>query len=251
MDSKNEKISKIESNIDKDKAGGISVNRHAGGIRFRNMREAMETAKLMAVTDVAVRKHLRGNVGACLAIIIQAIEWGLSPFSVANKSYVVNDQLCYESQLIHAVIERRAPIVGRLRHKFEGEGENRRCTVWATVRGDSEPLSYTSPRIGDISPKNSPLWKTKPDLQLYYNTSRDWCRIYFPELILGVYARDEIEDDRDSRANADWEDDVPMPKPIQPIASQREEVTEVVEGPIVEESDKESVESMMDMMETA
>jgi len=184
---------RMEQSIDKGTGGQISLSRSGGGLAFSNANEAMEFAKMMAVSAQAVPPHCRNNPGVCLGIVIQSIEWAMSPYAVANKSYVVNDRLAYESQIIHAVIEQRAPITARLRHKFDGEGTNRTCTVWATPRGEAEPLSYTSPPVSSITPKNSPLWKTKPDLQLYYNTSRDWARVYFPDVIMGVYAVDEIE----------------------------------------------------------
>ena len=183
----------IEQRIDRDEAGKIAISQQAGGLDLSRMSEVMEAAKLMAVSGVAVPAHLRAVPGACMAIVIQALEWRMSPFAVANKSYVVNDRLCFESHLIHAVIEQRAPLRGRLRHSFAGEGENRTCKVWGYLGDDPEPFELVSPPIGKIKPKNSPLWGTKPDLQLYYNTSRDWARTYCPDVILGVYSDDEIE----------------------------------------------------------
>lgn len=180
----------IEAKIDKHVAGGLSVGQ--GAVQFANMHDVMEFAKMMSISGQAVPPHLRSQVGFCLAICVQAIEWRFSPFAVANKSYVVNDKVGYESQLIHAVIEQRSPIIGRLRHSFVGSGDKRQCKVWANVRGETEPLEYTSPEFATITPKNSPLWKSKPDLQLYYNTSRDWARVYFPDVILGVYSEDEL-----------------------------------------------------------
>lgn len=182
----------IESKIDHNRVGRLAVTSEFGGASFQSMSDVMEFSKLMAVSRQAVPPHCRNQPGICLGIVIQAIEWRMSPYAVANKSYVVNDRLSWESQLIHAVIEQRAPIVGRLRCSYFGDGPTRQCKVWATVRGDSEPLEYTSPLIKDITPKNSPLWKTKPDLQLFYNTSRDWARMYFPDVILGVYTEDEL-----------------------------------------------------------
>jgi hypothetical protein len=187
-------IARIEDRIDRVAASTLEVSDALGGLRFQNMVEVMEFAKCMAVADTAVPKHLRGNPGMCLAICVQALEWRFSPFAVANKSYVVNDRIGYESQLVHAVIEQRAPIIGRMRHKFEGEGDDRRCIVSATLRETGETLEYTSPAFAKIQPKNSPLWKTKPDLQLYYNTSRDFCRAYFPDVLLGVYSQEELRD---------------------------------------------------------
>lgn len=181
----------IEAKLDRTTANQISVG--GGGLALRTMGECMEFAKLMALAKCAVPNHLRDNPGACLAVCVQAMEWSMSPFAVANKSYVVNDRLSFESQLIHAVIEMRSPISSRLRNSFSGEGATRKCKVWATPKGETEPLVFESSEFKDIQPKNSPLWKSKPDLQLYYNASRDWARMYFPDVILGVYAEDELE----------------------------------------------------------
>lgn len=189
----NSRTELITNAIDKQTAGALTINRESGGMAFQNMGEVMELAKLMAVSQHAVPPHCRNNPGLCLGLAIQAIEWRMSPYAVASKSYVVNDRISYESQLIHAVIEQRAPITCRLRHSFSGEGDKRRCKVWATAKGETEPLEYVSPEFGKITPKNSPLWKTKPDLQLFYNASRDWARMYFPDVIMGVYAEDELE----------------------------------------------------------
>lgn len=191
-------LAKIEERIDRTAAGAVAISNEIGGIRFQTMLEVMEFAKMMAVSGNAVPKHLQGAPGMCLAVCVQALEWRFSPFAVANKSYEVQGRLSFESQLVHAVIEQRAPITGRLQHRFEGEGDERRCIVWAALKENGERLEYISPPIGKITPKNSPLWKTKPDLQLYYNTSRDFCRIYFPDVLLGVYAADELEHGPDS-----------------------------------------------------
>ena len=193
----------IESKIDKAAAGKLAISSADGGTAFREMSEVLEFSKLMSLSLQAVPQHCRNQPGVCLGICIQAIEWRMSPFAVANKSYVVNDRLSYESQLIHAVIEQRAPISSRLRHRFIGEGKKRQCVVWATAKGETERLEYTSPEIGNISPQNSPLWKTKPDLQLFYNASRDWARMYFPDVILGVYSNDELEDAMPGSQSAD------------------------------------------------
>lgn len=186
-------VAKIEERLDKTAAGGTLVSDALGGVIFKNMLEVMEFSKLMSMADVAIPKHLRSNPGACLRIVTQALEWRMSPFAVADKSYSVSDRISYESQLVHAVIEQRAPLLERLKHRFEGEGDERICIVWAKVKGEEQALEWTSPPFAKITPKNSPLWKTKPDLQQYYNTSRDWCRVYFPDVLLGVYSEDELD----------------------------------------------------------
>lgn len=184
-------VDRIEAKIDRVTTGAISVSDHMGGVMFRSVGDLMDFAKLMAVGGIAVRKHLRGNVGTCLAVCVQAVEWKVSPFALANKSYEVNDQLAYESQLVHAVIEARAPLQSRLRCEYTGEGPERRCTVKGLFKGEKEPHEYTTQQLKDIQPKNSPLWKTDPDQQLFYRATLMWARKWAPDVILGIYTDDE------------------------------------------------------------
>lgn len=204
------KISRIEEKLDRSTLSEVALSGAGGGVQFRTMTEVMEFSKLMSLAGVAVPPHLRGNPGACLAVVIQATEWQMSPFAVANKSYVVEnyakggnvERLSYESQLIHAVIEARAPLINRLRVEYEGEGDERVCIVSGTFRGETIPHSLKSSPLGKRRPgrnekgyiKGSPLWDSKPDLQQFYDTSRDWCRMYCPDVLMGIYSRDEIEE---------------------------------------------------------
>jgi hypothetical protein len=188
-----EKEEQLAGRLDKDVASALAVSDSAGGVSFSNASQVMEFAKLMAIANLGVRKHLRGNPGACLAICVQAIEWGMSTFAVANKSYSVNDQLAFESQLIQAVILKRAPIKGRFKVEFKGEGDKRVCRIWAELKEPAgETVEYTSPEFGKIQPKNSPLWKSDPDQQHFYYSGRALCRRHFPDILLGVYAEDEV-----------------------------------------------------------
>jgi hypothetical protein len=202
-------ISEIERRIDHAVAGATPVGADIGGIAISNMAEVFELAKMMSVAGAAVPSHCRGNPGICLAICIQALEWKMSPFAVANKSYVVNnrgsERLSFESQLIHAIIEARAPLVGRLRYEILGEGDERRCRVWGLFRGETEPHSYTSETLGtlrgakgrnsDGNVKGSPLWDTQPEIQLFYSTSRAWARLFAPDVLLGLYTPEELTDE--------------------------------------------------------
>lgn len=184
---------RIEARIDNETTRQLAVSDRAGGLVFANVSEVMEFAKLMAISGIAVRKHLRGNPGACLGVVIQALEWRMSPYAVANKSYLVNDQLAYEAQLIHAVVLSRAPIKGRPKVEYSGEGDKRRCRVSVELNdGSGQWVDYESPEFGKITPKNSPLWKSDPDQQHFYFSARSLARRHFPDVILGVYAEDEI-----------------------------------------------------------
>lgn len=180
---------KIAKRIEPEDAKRITI---AGGITFTDAEQVMQFARMMALGGIALPEHLRGNVGACLAVCFQALEWKMSPYAVANKSYSVNNRLAFESQLIQAVILQRAPIRGRFAYEYTGDGDKRRCTVSATLADGTGAVEYQTPELGRIGPKNSPLWKSDPDQQLAYFAGRALCRRHFPDVLLGVYEREEM-----------------------------------------------------------
>ena len=205
----------IEKRIDRGLAGDILVSREAGGVSIAKLGEAMEAAKLMAISGCMVPTFMREQPGVCFGIVWKALHWGMDPFAVASMAYEVENgrtkerTVAFMSQLIHAVVEARAPIKGRLKVRYEGEGDDRICIVGGVFHGETEPREHRSPKLGDRRPKTqvkqgkfgeyettpgSPLWHTKPDVQLYYDTSRDWARIYCPDVLLGVYTKEEMED---------------------------------------------------------
>lgn len=192
----------IEGKIDRAVAGSIGVNSDRG-LAISSMGEAMEFAKLMSVSDVAVPKHLRQNPGACLAIAVQGFEWGINPFALANKSYVVNDRIAYESAMYHTVLMRRAPIQGRIKMEYAGDGPSRTCRVFAKLAEDGEIVEYTSPKFSTIITKNSPQWKYDPDQQLFYFSVRAFARRHFPDVMMGVYTVDELDDARPAKTIPD------------------------------------------------
>ncbi|MBB3521099.1 recombinase RecT [Rhizobium sp. BK456] len=170
---------------------GMSTGATGAKIAPQNLAEVVKFAEVMCRADIALPKHLRGNAGACMAVALQALDWQMNPFAVASKSYQVNGTIAYEAQLIAAVVNTRSGIKGRLRYSYEGTGTDMTCTVSGTL--DGEEYSYTSPPVGLITPKNSPLWKTDQQQQLGYYSARSWARRYTPEVILGVYDREEAE----------------------------------------------------------
>lgn len=175
---------------------GIAVGAGGASIAPQNLGEVVRFAEVMCRADIALPKHLRGNAGACMAVALQALEWQMSPFAVASKSYAVNGAIAYEAQLIAAVVNTRSGIKGRLKYHFAGEGDKLICRVVGILNG--EECEYVSPPVGAIQPKNSPLWKTDPQQQLGYFSARSWARRHCPEVLLGVYDRDEVEQFRDS-----------------------------------------------------
>ncbi|ENE8833853.1 recombinase RecT, partial [Escherichia coli] len=49
--------------------------------------------------------------------------------------------------------------------------------------------------------RNSTLWADDPRQQLAYLALKRWARLYCPEVILGVYTRDELDEPQEKIIN--------------------------------------------------
>lgn len=159
-----------------------------------NFGEAMELAKLMA-GGTFVPDRLRGKPGDCLAVLMQAVRWGMDPFAVAQKIYFVNNNGIpgYEAQLVAAVVNTSGKLDGSLSVDWQGEGEAMLCIVTGKLKGDPQPKAVQQ-ELRTIKTRNSPLWVQAPRQQLGYYTQRLWARLYAPEVLLGVYTADELDE---------------------------------------------------------
>ena len=182
------------------------------------MDRMIRFAEIMATGKATIPAELR-NVGDCLAITMQAMNWKMNPFSVAQKTFFISGKIGYEAQLVSAAITNSNAVVGNFGFEWFGpwekvigkfeikrsdKGEYRvpgwkledengigiRC--WNTLRGESEPrvleLLLTQART-----RNSTLWADDPKQQIAYLAQKRWARLYAPGVILGVYTPDELE----------------------------------------------------------
>lgn len=192
-------VEQIADRIDTTKSREIALTGLEGGgsLVAKDMSQAMEVAKMMAISGPMVGAPFRQNPGACLGIAMQAWRWEMDPFAVSQKAYETKGSIAYEAQLVASVINTRAPIKGRLKYEYTGSGQDLQCTVTGCFTDDPDtPHQVTSPKLKDIKPQNSPLWKNDPEQQISYYTVRNWARRYCPEVILGVYDIDEVQDFR-------------------------------------------------------
>jgi hypothetical protein len=202
----------VEQRSELAKSQSIEIGTALGGITIASVADLARVADTLSRGEIAVPIHCRGKPGVCFALAMQALEWGVPVMSVITKSYVPRggDRIGYESQLLHAVVEKNAPIKGRLRYEIIGEGDERRCKVWATFNGEDKPHEYISEPLFRMHPgyvtkevngetikyvKGSQLWDTRPEVQMFYDASRQWARLFCPDVLLGAYTSDELQGD--------------------------------------------------------
>lgn len=184
-----------------------------------SMERLERIADIMASGKTTVPTHLRGSKGDCFAVAMQSMQWGMNPFSVAQKTHLVNGTLGYEGQLVAAVINNSRVVTDRFKFEWfgpwervigkftvkKGEKGEYRVPGWtfadeegcgirvsATLRGERAPrvleLLLSQARV-----RNSTQWADDPKQQLAYLGQKKWARLYAPDVILGVYTPDEFD----------------------------------------------------------
>lgn len=191
------------------------------------MDQMMRLADLMATARCTIPNEFSGKPGDCLAIVMQAVQWRMNPFALAQKTFFVSGKIGYEAQLVNAVITSMAPTVDRLHYEWYGpwekilgkfvERESKTgkdkhgnpskyktpgwthadeaglgVKVWATLKGEAAPREL-SLLMSQAITRNSTLWAEDPRQQLAYLASKRWARLYCPDVLLGVYTPDELE----------------------------------------------------------
>lgn len=211
---------------------------------------------VMANSESFVPAHFRGKPDACRAVVMQAARWGMDPFAVAQKTFIVGNSgvLGYEAQLVNAVVTNMSPTKDRLHFEWFGAWENiigrfvektsaKNNTyiapgwdlkdeagvgvrVWATMKGEEEPRELVL-MLSQAQVRNSTLWASDPRQQLAYLAVKRWARLYCPDVILGVYTADEIDERQE--------------KIINPAPTKRVSVSEIAEEPATSSAQESTV----------
>jgi len=183
--------------------------------------KVMAFAEMMAKGNATVPRHLQGNPADCAAVTIQAMQWQMNPFAVAQKTHLTQGgTLGYEAQLVNAVVIARAPIesrpefsfigdwdkiLGRVEERKSDKGGKYYVAAWkpsdevglgvicsCLIRGEAVPREIKV-MMTQAYPRFSTQWATDPQQQITYLAVRKWARRYTPDVILGVYTNDELE----------------------------------------------------------
>ncbi|WP_312619135.1 hypothetical protein [Agrobacterium pusense] len=185
-------------------------------------------------------------ISNCFLVVNQAVRWGLDPFAVAQCVSVVHGKLCYEGKLVAAVLQ--AKLGMNLHHHITGSGDDTRIYMSdkpfneeVTVGDSTGPLvSFLKPGIripgvrlfdGSVAEwkttgTNSPWSPKNFPRMLIYRGTRDWCRIYEPATMLGVYTDDEMVDMEDTTRSRAARDITPKPSLSERLAVSREATQE-------------------------
>lgn len=185
------------------------------------MASMSQAAELMAAARVMMPAHLRSSPGDCLGVLMQAAQWRMNPYALAQKTFLVNGVIGYESQAVKAAIDSSYKLEGGLNFQYFGDWDgvigkiewkkNPKGQEYATpgwtkedergvgvictgkIRGEPEARELRL-ELRQCHPRNSTLWGTDPRQQIAYLASKRWARLHLPSVLMGVYDREEVQE---------------------------------------------------------
>ena len=137
-----------------------------------NFIMAMQMAKALAESTIVPQTY-QNNPSNCLIAIEQAQRMNISPLMVMQNLYPIQGRPSWSSKFLIASINAS--------HKFDIE-----LQYDETKDKDGKPYSCVG--------KNGSKWKTMPQLMLRYRAASFFSSLNCPELTMGIYTKEEIED---------------------------------------------------------
>lgn len=192
--------------------------------RIESFDEVFRLAKNLALAGL-MPSDLRGKPPDVTAIILYGQDLGLSPMQAIQGIYVVEGRPSLSAQLWLALVRRAGHRVSFPcaqcgldedqhnpdgDHRYEKDHTDRRCTVRITRgdTGESNPVTYTFQQAVDAglvalkdgkafarSERGKPLpWELHTRAMLLARAVSENCRFIAPEIALGFYSPDEVEE---------------------------------------------------------
>lgn len=167
--------------------------------------QCWRVSKMFSCSDL-VPEQFRGKPENCFIAMQLAVRMKIDPFGLMQSMYVVHGRPGIEAKLAIALMNKRGPFSGPIQWRFEGEGDKRQCTAYATHATTGEVCESTVTwemvkAEGWDKPKGKPggyqqpsKWTTLPDLMFRYRSAMFLARLYCPEVLLGLSDVDELRD---------------------------------------------------------
>lgn len=163
----------------------------------RSFALAQREATALA-NSALVPREFQGNIPNALIALNLAKRIGADPLMVMQNLDVIHGRPSFRATFLIACLN----MCGRfspLQYRIEGEGDDRTCVAFAKVKDTGDvvegpPVSIGMAKAEGWATKNGSKWKTMPDLMLRYRAAAFFARTTAPEVAMGLYTSDELED---------------------------------------------------------
>lgn len=164
-----------------------------------NFIMAMQMAKALASSTI-VPQTFQKNEANCLIAIEQAQRLRVSPMMVMQNLHVIQGRPSWSSKFLIAAINNSGKFDMELQFEEtqDKDGKPFSCTAWTTKNGrkvNGMTVDMDMAKEEGWLSKNGSKWKTMPQLMLRYRAASFFSSPNCPELTMGLYTREEMQDD--------------------------------------------------------
>lgn len=162
--------------------------------------ELMQRVAGVFAKSQMVPKTYQNNLPDCLVALNMASRLNADPLMVMQNMYIVYGTPSWSSKFLIATFNSCGRF-SALRYKWTGTPgkDDYGCIAWAVEKESGEKLEGSEITI-EIAKKegwynkNGSKWQTMPQQMLMYRAASMFIRTYAPEISMGLYTADEIED---------------------------------------------------------
>lgn len=194
-DKKNEVAERKETQVSTNKVTDFSLGIFGTSDNFIM---ANQMAKALSASTIVPRDY-QGNEANSMVAIEIANRLRTSPLMVMQNLNVIQGRPSWSAQFLIAMVNGSKLYDMELQYdeKKDKNGKPFSCLCWTTKKGrrvDGITIDMDMAEDEGWLGKNGSKWKTMPAVMLRYRAASFFVRMNCPELALGYYTREEVED---------------------------------------------------------
>jgi hypothetical protein len=145
-----------------------------------------------------VPQQFQNNPANCLIALEQSNRLNISPMAVMQNLYIVQGKPSFSSSFIIGLINASGKYDMELQfEEEEKDGKPYACTCWTEKDGRKVTgikITMDMAEKEGWSKKNGSKWITIPQVMLRYRAASFFARMNCPELSIGLYSKEELDD---------------------------------------------------------
>lgn len=145
-----------------------------------------------------VPQQFQNNPANCLIALEQSNRLNISPMAVMQNLYIVQGKPSFSSSFIIGLINASGKYDMELQFdEEEKDGKPYACTCWTELNGRKVTGIKITMAMAEKEgwlKKNGSKWQTMPQVMLRYRAASFFARMNCPELSIGLYSKEELDD---------------------------------------------------------
>lgn len=163
-----------------------------------NFTLAWQQAQMLSRSDL-IPANYKNKPENVLIAVEQANRLGISPFMVMQNLFVIQGRPAWSSKFLIAMINGSGKFDEELHFDItrDKDGKPYSCLAWTMKNGrrvEGVTVDMAMAKAEGWLTKNGSKWVTLPELMLRYRAASFFASLNCPELTLGYYTKEEVED---------------------------------------------------------